>query len=241
MSNFILVHGAWHGAWCWYKVVAELERQGHTVAAIDLPAMGVDKLATQEVTLESWNDALVSCIEAQYAATGEPPVVVGHSRGGINISVAAESVPDKIKKVVYLCAFVAVDGESAMEGSARDPDSGVPAALQPSADGTYLTVDDSVLEEVFYADCSAEDVALARLCLVPEPTASLSTPVSLSESRFGQVPKAYILCRDDRALTLPFQQSMAQRCDESITMNTSHSPFFSAPADLAAHLNNLAN
>src|SRR3990172_12780518 len=84
MSTYIFVHGAWHGGWCWYKVVPLLERAGHRVLAPDLPSLGKDKTPVSEVSLALWAEHLCRLLEAER----EPAVLVGHSRGGIVISEA---------------------------------------------------------------------------------------------------------------------------------------------------------
>ena len=85
MSTYVLVHGAWHGAWCWHKIVARLEARGHTVVAPDMPGHGMDRTPIEQVTLEDIAARLTSIIDAQ----DEPVVLVGHSYGGTMISQAA--------------------------------------------------------------------------------------------------------------------------------------------------------
>jgi len=77
MSTYILVHGAWHGGWCWYKVVSLLEKAGHTVLAPDLPSLGKDKTPVSDVSLTMWAEYVCSLLDAQ----PEPAVLVGHSLG----------------------------------------------------------------------------------------------------------------------------------------------------------------
>jgi hypothetical protein len=101
-----------------------------------------------------------------------------------------------------------------------------------------MTFREEILKEAFYADCTEEDVALAKLLLVPQALAPGGTPLKTSEANFGRIPRVYIECRRDRALTPTFQRRLytALPCQQVITMDTSHSPFFSAPGELAAHL-----
>ncbi len=84
--TFVLIAGAWHGAWCWQKVVPLLEAQGHRVRTPELPATGADTTDPAEVTLESWARFVADLV----AAEPEPVILVGHSRGGVVISRAAE-------------------------------------------------------------------------------------------------------------------------------------------------------
>lgn len=237
MSTILLVHGAWHGAWCWYKIVPRLEKLGHKVIATDLPAMGRDRTSVKRVSLATWREHVCRILDEQ----SEPVVLVGHSRGGIVISEAAEHRPERIRALVYLTAFLPRNGESLFDLASRRKESLVPPNMVMSEDKASSTFRDEYLREAFYADCSDDDVELARLCLTPEPTLPLATPVQLSDARFGTVPRVYIECLRDRAVTPSFARDMytAQPCREVLTMDTDHSPFFSRPDELAAMLNKL--
>jgi pimeloyl-ACP methyl ester carboxylesterase len=91
-----LVHGAWHGRWCWVKTIAELEGMGHTVVALDLPGLGEDQTPPAEITLQRYVDAVCDALGKEE----EPVLLVGHSMGGIVVSEAAERLPEKIKRLV---------------------------------------------------------------------------------------------------------------------------------------------
>src|SRR5262245_27471702 len=234
MSTFVLVHGSWHGGWCWYKVVPRLQKSGHKVVAPDLPSLGRDRTPISAVSLESWTDSICGVIDAQ----SEPVILVGHSRGGIVISQAAEKRPDKVKMLVYLAAFLLRDGESILQVLQEDTNSLVRPNLVVSDDRTSATVREEAIEEVFYGKCSAEDIALARSLLVPEALAPIATPVHITEANFGRVPRVYIECRSDRALAPAVQKKMysALPCQRVLATETDHSSFFSAPDELTAHL-----
>ena len=83
MTQFLLVHGAFHGAWCWQKLVAELEKRSHRARAIDLPGQGEDQTPLKEVTLDSMVDKII----AEMADLPGKVVLLGHSLGGIPITV----------------------------------------------------------------------------------------------------------------------------------------------------------
>ena len=117
MSRFVLVHGAWHGAWCWYKLLPRLERAGHRVTALDLPAHGKDRTPIAEVTLERYADAVCNAL----GLDAEPAILVGHSMGGIAITQAAERHPERIKSLVYLTAFLLRDGDTLTDAVFRSP------------------------------------------------------------------------------------------------------------------------
>ena len=114
--------------------------------------------------------------------------------------------------------------------------------MQVSDDQSYMTFPDEVLEEVFYAESPAADAELARLLLVPQALAPGATPLKLSEDAYGQIPRIYIECLRDRALTHAYQHTTYERvgCERVITLDTDHSAFFSMPDVLADELVALA-
>jgi pimeloyl-ACP methyl ester carboxylesterase len=237
MSTFLLIHGAWHGAWCWYKVVPRLEKLGHRVVVPDLPGLGRDKTPVNRVTLPLWRDFVCSLIDAQ----PEPVILVGHSRGGIIISEVAEHRPDKVRTLVYLTAFLPRDGECLFDLAAQAQGSEVPPNMVMSEDSSSSTMRDEAIRSAFYGECSDEDVALARSLLQPEPTLPLATPVHITAANYGRVPRIYIECLRDRAITPPLQKQMqaALPCKQVLSIDTDHSPFFSRPDELVAHLHSV--
>lgn len=237
VSTYLLIHGAWHAAWCWYKVVPGLEQRGHTVIAPDLPGLGRDRTSLSRVSLSRWRDFVCNIVDAQ----PEPVILVGHSRGGIVISEVAEHRPERVRKLVYVAAYLPRSGESMFDLAARDPDSIVPSNLTMSEDKVFSTVRPEIIREAFYGCCSDEDVALARALLQPEPTLPMATAVKLTPERFGSVPRVYIECLRDKAITPVFQRHMheATPCEQVMAIDTDHSPFLSRPDELVAHLHSL--
>jgi pimeloyl-ACP methyl ester carboxylesterase len=235
METFVLVHGAWHGGWCWYKVVALLEKEGYRVEAPDMPSHGRDKTPISEITFESYVQRVCGIIDAQ----SEPVILVGHSWGGHIITQVAEYRPEKIKLLVYLTAFLVASGEPMLQVG---KESILMSNVIVSEDQSYTTVRADAVKEVFYHDCSDEDVALAKLLLVPQARVS---PVlsNITEQNFGRIPRVYIECLQDKAITPSRQKEMYTRlpCQKVISMNTSHSPFFSEPIELAKNLISLAD
>jgi len=172
-------------------------------------------------------------------AQRESVVLVGHSMGGsMVITQAAEYRPDKIQTLVYVAARLLRNGESSLSAGQGEPESLVRPNLVFAPDRSSVTVREEALKDVFYGDCSAEDVALAKALLVPEAVAVLATPLHTSEANFGWLPRVYIECLRDQTLPPAVQkkQYMALPCQKVISMETSHSPFFSAPEELVEHL-----
>jgi len=234
LTTYVLVHGAWHGAWCWDKVTPLLEKAGHTVVARDLPGMGEDETPHKDITLQSWTDWLCALLDEQ----PEPVVLLGHSRGGLNITAAAEQRPDRIKQLIYLCAFLPRNGESVLGLISSEPDNQILPNLIPSDDGASTAFNEDALPDVFFNDCSEEDTNWALSKVTPEPLAPASAPVAVTDANFGRVPRAYIECPEDQAVPPSLQKRMytATPCDPMISMSTSHSPFISQPGELVKHI-----
>jgi len=238
MSTFILVHGAWHGAWCWQKLIPVLKAHGHRVVAPDLAGLGYDQTPLTEATLERWTDDVCRLLDA----LPEPVILVGHSRGGLVVSEVAEHRPDKIKALVYLTAMLVRNGEAGLQALGALGHTPLQDYIVASADGTSLTVRDEGIGPSFYGMCSDEDIRLAKRQLRPEPAQPSLTPVRVSDENFGRVPRIYIECLRDQAILPAMQKAMytATPCRQVISMDTDHSPFFSAPAELARHLVDLS-
>lgn len=238
MANFMLVHGAWHGAWCWEQVVGILQRRGHQVVAPDLPGHGDDPTPPSEVTLQAYAERVAELLEA-----GPDEVqLVGHSLGGVTITAAAELCPGKVAQLIYLCAMVPNDGDTVVDLAAFNRASilNLPGAQQPSDDGLSVTVADEILVDGFYHDCSERDIELARERLCPQSLRVFGEPVAVD--RGLDIPRSYIECIEDQAIHLVAQRVMARRggCAAVLSLETSHSPFFSAPGQLADMLESLA-
>jgi pimeloyl-ACP methyl ester carboxylesterase len=237
MSTYIFVHGSWHGAWCWYKVIPALERAGHKAIAVDLPGHGRDWTPASSVSLQSYVDCVCKALDT----LSEPAILVGHSRGGIVISQTAEACPDKIKTLVYLAAYLIPSGEAMLPTALGDSQSLIAANLVLNEEQGWHILKEKAFRDALYADCLDEDVALARCLLTPEPNAPVATPLTTTNERFGRIPRVYIETLNDRGVSPALQKKMytALPCQQVISMNTSHSPFLSAPDDLAAHLMSL--
>ena len=233
-QNFVLVHGSWHGGWCWNEVTPLLERQGHHVETPDLPGRGADQTSASALTLKDYVDRVGSVVAAQ----SSPVVLVGHSMGGVVITQLAEEMPDRVQALVYLAAFLPKNGQTLIELAQQDTESQLGPNLVISEDQGDHVVRPEVVREIFYHDCGDDDSARAIAHLVPESLAPVMTPIHTTDQRFGRVPRFYVTTLRDRAISPVQQRRMytAMPCREVIAMDTGHSPFLSAPEALAAHL-----
>lgn len=246
MSAYVLVHGGWHGAWCWDRLAPLLRDAGHLVLAPDLPGHGADPTPLAARPWEHYVPAVLAAVDAAAAAAGQPVILLGHSSGGMLISDAAEERPERIAALVYLAAFLLPPGVTPPEAMRGDPDSRLVGALDVDPARGVTTVRRERARELFYHDCDDATAAWALDRLQPEPivpqvgdprTATADSEPRTAE-RFSRVPRAYVECTADRALGLTTQRRMhaALPCERVYTLATSHSPFLSALEPLAAHL-----
>jgi hypothetical protein len=131
-----------------------------------------------------------------------------------------------------------MNGEAAVNYTLTDTEAIVLPNLRMPEDLSYSSVNDEIVKEAFYGHCSEEDINYAKPRLVPEASAPFQSPVFTTEENFGQIPRVYISCLKDKALGPFTQEKMYTNlpCEKLIRMDTDHSPFFSAPEELARHL-----
>ncbi|MFG1866821.1 alpha/beta hydrolase [Micromonospora arborensis] len=220
--SLLLVHGAWHGPSVWQSLVEQFpDIDIHTVA---LPSVGNDPTALGDL----YDDAAV--VKAAVAAIDGPVVVVAHSYGGAPVTEALADA-DNVRRIVYLAAFQPDIGDSLFStaGGVAPPWWEVHERADLKGKGHIVP---SQPREVFYGDVDPEiaEQAVARLGL--QSWASTQQP--LTAAAWRTIPSTYIICEADNALPPFAQELMAKRAERVLRMNSSHSPFLSQPAELAA-------
>jgi len=230
MKTYVLIHGSWHSAWNWHKVVPLIEKAGHKAIAIDLPGMGRDKTPIDQVKMETTVEKICALIDSIPGKV----ILVGHSKNGIMISQAAEYRPDKIEKLVYLAAYLVPNGKTQREYSVQDSEGWLKPHVVMNEEGNAHTLRPEIYKEGLYHDCPDDITELAKILLSHEPVESGITPLQLTEANFGRVPRVYVECTEDRAVTPFIQRKMYTEtpCEKVYTLPTSHSPFFSKPKEL---------
>jgi pimeloyl-ACP methyl ester carboxylesterase len=230
MKTFILIHGSWHSSWNWHRVIPILENAGHKAIAIDLPGMGRDKTSIAEVKMKTTVEKICDLIDSIEGKV----ILAGHSKNGIMISQAAEYRPHKIEKLIYLAAYLIPNGKTQGEYSAQDINGILKPYVTQHPELKAHTLQKEIYKEGLYHDCDENIIQLANLLLSHEPVESAITPLQLTEENFGRVPRYYIECLQDKAVTPFIQQKMYTEtpCKKVYSMDTSHSPFFSQPQEL---------
>jgi pimeloyl-ACP methyl ester carboxylesterase len=225
VSTFALVHGAWHGGWCWERLTPELERLGHRVVTVDLPCDDPDALF----------DDYAALVVGALDGTDDDVVVVGHSLAGQTIPLVAARRP--VRRLVFLCALIAQPGSSFVDQLRADPDMFVPgyeAGLAPADERPLRRwVDFAVARETMYADCDETDARAAFDRLRPQASTPYFAPCPLTA--FPDVPVTYLVAAEDRIISPAWSRRAAPAWlgVEPVELPGSHSPYLARPAALA--------
>ena len=237
MKHFLFLHGSWHGAWCWHKILPRIKAAGHEASAIDLPGRGRAAALPAFVSLER----MVSAAQAALAPEGKTTIVV-HSRNGIVASTLAERVPERIERTIYLASFMLPTGKRVLD-YIPDRDSMIPPHMEINRFALWDWLKPRAYREALYADCSDDDVALCCSLLVREPVRPALTRLKLTSELYGRVPRAYIRLTQDNAVSLALQDRLleATPVDRVESLDASHSAYFSQPDALSRTILRLAN
>ncbi|WMV14984.1 hypothetical protein MTR67_008369 [Solanum verrucosum] len=213
-KHFVLVHGAGHGGWCWYKLKPLLEAAGHKVTTFDLAASGIDLRKIEQLhTLHDYTLPLMELMES--LPQEEKVILVGHSLGGMNLGLVMEKYPQKINVAVFLAAFMPdsvhissyvldqyyeqtpeenwLDTQFLPYGSPEDP-------------LTSLTFGPKYLANKLYQLSSPEDLTLALSLMRPSSLfrEDLSKAKYFTDEGYGSVKRVYIMCTEDKGIPEEF-------------------------------------
>lgn len=220
--RFVLVHGAWHGAWCWEVLAQQLRERGHEVVAPDLPAQGDHPPSARDVTHEDVTSSIARELESE-------SILVGHSLGGYWVDVVSARAPERVAKLVQLATPVSARGELWVDTLGRCSTGFELEPLDPAL-GAFPPPKDPLA--AFYHLCPPERAAAAVRRLRPLPARPLDA-ARVPERGF-EGPRLAVLCRDDRAFPLEGVERCAREAGvPSITIDGDHSPFYSNPERLA--------
>jgi pimeloyl-ACP methyl ester carboxylesterase len=236
VARFVLVHGAFGGAWCWEPVIGPLQAAGHTVEAIDLPGSGADETPVADVTL----DAYAERVCATLAERPESAVLVGYSMGGVVVTQAAQQCAERIASLMFVCAFMPSNGQSLLDMTRLPEAAGdqIQANLTIEGDPPVAVLSAEATVKVIYNDCTSEQAAWAVSRRRPQPVAPYATPVQIDDAKLAAIPRYYVLTARDQALMQPLQRRMIREhpCERVFELDADHAPFLSATDDLVEAL-----
>jgi pimeloyl-ACP methyl ester carboxylesterase len=234
MANFVLVHGAWHGAWCWRRVTDRLNAQGHRVHAVTLTGVGERAhLLTPEIHLSTHIQDVVAVIETEEL---QDVILAVHSYAGMVGTGVADLMPERLRHLVYVDAMVPKPGEAWNATHTRAVREGRLAAAQSSPSFSFP----APRPELF--GLSGEDAAWVARRQTPHPGHPYSDILNFSPARVSTVPRTYIRCTQPTLATMDaiwprvtdpsFWDGLWLPGSRAIEMATGHDPMVSAPQEL---------
>ncbi|KAK8471530.1 hypothetical protein PHAVU_003G248025 [Phaseolus vulgaris] len=248
-KHFVLVHGACHGAWCWYKLKPRLESGGHKVTALDLAASGINLQKIEDVgTFSEYSEPLLQLLAT--IPPNEKVILVGHSLGGLNIALAMEKFPERVEVAVFLTAVVP-DIERKPSYVLQKYNESIPAPnwsdneFLQSGNKTVVVFGPKFISTKLYQGSSIQDIELAKTLLRPGSLfiEDLSQQTIFSKEGYGSVPMAFIVCTEDLGIPLDFQLWMIQNAgvnDVVEITGADHMAMLSKPQELCDSLQQIA-
>ena len=232
--TYVLVHGAWHGGWCWRRVLSALRSGGADVHPVTLTGLG-DRahLLSRDVGLETHIADVLGVIEAEELSD---VVLVGHSYAGFVISAVADRIPDRIARLVYLDAIVPRDGDCAFDRLSPQSRERFEAVSRSEGDGWLLPV--SVATPDYLGLVADDDIRFVLPRLSPHPLRTLRERVALS-ARSPRTPRTYINCIGDRPFGQP-RTAQADGIDDYHELRTGHEAMVTDPQGVIALLRRAA-
>ncbi|XP_050363012.1 methyl jasmonate esterase 1-like [Argentina anserina] len=246
-KHLVLIHGAGHGAWSWYKVAALLKSSGHNVSALDLGASGINPIQAEH--LPSFSDYVEPLTKLMVSLPPtERVILVSHSMTGSTMGVFMEKFPEKIVAAVYVTAFMSgptlnystifteinkrldyMDSEYRYDNGTNNP-------------ATSFRFGPKVLAANFYQLSPPEDLTLGMSLVRFSPLYNYDL-MELTEEKYGSVPRVFILADQDHGIVLDVQNFMIKNNppDEvRVISGSDHMVMLSRPVELYSHLQNIA-
>jgi pimeloyl-ACP methyl ester carboxylesterase len=227
--TFVLVHGAWHGAWCWRRVIANLRSAGHVVFAPTLTGFGERvHLTRADLTIEDLATDIVNVIAAEEL---NDVILVGHSFGGNPVSAVADRVPERLKHSVYIDTLVLRDGESGF--SVLDP--AIVAQRIELAEKTSGGITIPPPSPGAFGVTDPSDAEWLRRQLTPLPLNCYREPIHLRHPLGNGVKKTYIACTNPvYEPAIPTHDWVKSQSDwRYLELPTAHDAMVSDPEGLA--------
>jgi pimeloyl-ACP methyl ester carboxylesterase len=228
MADFVLVHGAWHGAWCWRRLLPGLWQAGHRAFAVDLTGLGARRhLFRPELGLSDHVADVVQTLDNEELAQA---VLVGHSYAGMVVTGAADQRPAQVSTLVYLDAVVPEPGEA--WSSTHPPATRAERRSTIAAQGGLPPPDPAAF------GLQGDDHAWVQRQLGPQPGGCYDEPLTFDAGLWSARRRVFIDCNSPALPTIASSRVRAQTQPgwELHSLSTGHDPMVSAPEDLLAVL-----
>ena len=237
MKNYVLVHGAWGGAWEFKAVVNLLSADGSNVIAVDLPGHGDNKAPIAEVTMDAYAQKVTDVI----SDLSEKVILVGHSFAGSIISQVAEGIPQNIDRLIYVAASLPKTGDTVLDLMQSDEKGKLLPKIIFSEDQTFATLANEDIRDLLLHDVE-DDERVERLIpkfSIKQSTQPFMAPAQLSGEKFGSIPKYYIRAALDKVMSLSLQDEMISnwKVEQVFTLKSGHFPLTSMPEPLVEVIN----
>jgi pimeloyl-ACP methyl ester carboxylesterase len=230
-KTFVLVHGAWHGGWCWVKVAAILRGRGHTVLTPTQTGLGErSHLLSPAIDLDTFVADIANVLQFEDL---KDVVLVGHSFGGNAVSGVADRMPGRLRQLVYLDAVILEDGQSVFSKLPSDVVAARKKAAQETSGGLTLPAPPASA----FGIARSEEAQWVESRLTPHPLKTYTTPLRLAHPVGNGVPAVYITCTDP--LYNPLQSTrdwVKEREWTTAEIATGHDAMVTAPDRLAEML-----
>lgn len=240
MARFVLIHGAFAGAWIWGPLIDRLKAAGHSAEAFDLPGLGNDQTPVRDVTL----DACAARLCEVLAASPEPAILAGNSMGGVIATQGAARCSKRVAALVYVAAFLPKDGQSLLDLTKlpEGADDQVQANITIEGDPPVAIMSNTASRLALYGSCTEENANWAIARQRPQPVAVFATPVSIPHGALDGINRYYVLCKRDHAIPPPLQRRMIAEnaCADVVELDTDHTPQLSMTDELAKALQRFA-
>ena len=233
-KHFVLIHGAWHGGWCWDRVIQALEKTGHTAEAPTLPGMnpGDDR---GQVAFQDYVETIEETLRSQDA----PVVLVGHSSAGFLLQAAAPKASEKIERLVFHNAFLLPNNMAQFDLVPAEVAQGMTAMAEASPDKSVPVIEDFVRGALLPGEPKeVQDDLMDRL--LPQPLVIFTTKVNTQPFQELNLPMTYLFCKDDQT-PAPYRD-MAHSLPgvDLVEINGGHETLWTNPAHLAETLSRIA-
>ena len=240
MKNYLLIHGAWGGAWEFNEVVQHLSADGSNVKAIDLPGHGNNTLPVSEVTMASYVETVIEAINKMDGKV----ILVGHSLAGAIISQVAEAISEQIERLIYVAAILPVTGDSPLALMESDEDGELLKNVIFSEDMSIATLRNQDVRNLLLNDVTdkARLDSLVPHFLMEQSTEPFMAVSKLSDEKFGSVAKYYIRASIDKVLSPALQERMLTNWNvEAVrTLESGHFPLTSMAEALSDTIRELS-